>query len=264
MTGLDSGIPPEAFQTRLKKVQDWLATTLTDALVLSNLQNIYWLTGTAQYSNFVLPRPEYGDPVLFVRRNVERAEAECKTCEIRPLMKTTDWTEFLGAILGSINGKQVGMELSFLPATYYLRYQEALAGASIVEVGEPMRRLRMVKDDFEIARHEAAGKIAEKTQLAAQETCKPGNTECDVAAAMVKIARGNCAEHFCMYYARAFFNNWFIVASGNPSDGANLWTPSSFPIMSGAGTDPAMPFGASERVLQAGDMVVTDYAMIYK
>ena len=122
----------------------------------------------------------------------------------------------------------------------------------------------MVKDDYEIARHEAAGKIAQETQLAAREACIPGNTECDVAAAMVGVARKNGAEHFCMYYARTFFTNWFIVASGNPNDGANLWTPSSFPIMSGAGTDPATPFGTSERVLESGDMVVTDYGLIYK
>jgi hypothetical protein len=44
------------------------------------------------------------------------------------------------------------MELSFLPTTYFLRYQEFLPGTKIVEVGEQVRRLRMVKDEFEIAR----------------------------------------------------------------------------------------------------------------
>jgi Xaa-Pro aminopeptidase len=264
MNALTSAIPPQAFAARLKKVQEWLSSSPVDVLVLSNLQNIYWLTGTAQYANLILPRPEHGDPILFVRRNFERAQGECNACDVRPLNKTGDWVDNVQDTLGSIEGKQIGMELSLIPATYYLRYQENLPGASIVEVGEQMRRLRMVKDQYEIERHQVAGTIATKTQLAARDACRPGNTECDVAAVMAKVSKENGAEHFCMYYARAFFNNWFIVASGNPADGANLWTPSSFPIMSGAGTDAAIPYGASERVLEAGDMVVTDYAMIYK
>ena len=99
MIGVDLNVPVSAFSARIKKVQDWLSTTTTDVLVLHNLQNIYWLTGTAQFANFVLPRPEVGDPVLFVRRNVERAQAECQACEVRPLLKTADWVEYCTALL---------------------------------------------------------------------------------------------------------------------------------------------------------------------
>ncbi len=263
MTASDSGgIPRHAFQARMKKTQDWISGV--DALALHSLQNIYWLTGTAQFATLIVPRPELGEPVLFVRRNIERAKQECTTCEVRPLVKTTDWADYLKTLFGSFNGRGVGIELSMLPTTYYLRYEKMLAGAKIAEVGEQFRRLRMVKDSYEIARHTDAGQIVSKTQAAAREACKPGVTESEVAGEMVKVARANGAEHYSNYYSRSFFFNWFIVASGQPGDGQNLWVPSTFPIMSGAGTDPAIPYGPGTRVLRSGDMVVADYAVIYK
>lgn len=199
-----------------------------------------------------------------MRRNVERAKQECTTCEVRPLVQTTDWADYLKILFGTFDGRSVGIELSMLPTTYYLRYEKMLAGAKILEIGEQFRKLRMVKDPYEIARHKEAGLIVSKTQEAARNACKAGATECEVAGVMIKVARGRGTEHYSSFYSRSFFFNWFIVASGQPGDGSDLWTPSTFPVLSGAGTDPAIPYGPGTRVLRPGDMVVADYAVIYK
>ncbi|MHA1733460.1 MAG: M24 family metallopeptidase [Promethearchaeota archaeon] len=246
-------IPPGFFRARLDKTRAFAGENGFDALCLLNLQNIYWISGTAQFGVLVV-FPE-DDPVLLVRRNFERALEETVLEDVRETRKTTDVVGVLTEKLSGVDGKKVGIELGFIPATLFQKYQSMLAGAELADVGGVMRRLRMVKDEHEIARHELGGAVAQKTQEALQEALVLGVREVDLAAEMVYACKKNSGEHFSIYYARWFANNWFIVASGK-----NLWTPSSFPIMAGGGFDPAIPYGSTERVLRDGDMVVADYA----
>nr|MDO8085781.1 Xaa-Pro peptidase family protein [Candidatus Sigynarchaeum springense] len=251
------------FKARLKKAQAWIEGSRHDAIVLINTRNIYWLSGSAQASHLVINKGK--DPILLVRRNIDLAREHSWFPKewIRPLGSTRDTIDAVINELPEGKGK-VGMELNGLPASYYLSFAKGFgSGVQIENVSEGIRGLRMVKDAGELEKIAAAAKVAEKTQEVVYEMTMnhfvPGTTERDIAAEMVHVAKKNRSEHYCIYDNNAFtnYNNFFIVTSGDA-----LWKPSTFPIMSGAGFSPAIPFGPSDKVLKEGDMLVCDYAVL--
>lgn len=228
-----------------------------------NTRNIYWLTGSAQASHLVIVKGQ--DPVLLVRRNIDLAKQHSWFPQswIKPLGSTKDT---IGTVMSGLKGSKgkVGMELNGLPASYYLTFSKGFGTSIQVEnVSDALRNMRMVKDAGEIEKIENAAKCAEKTQDVVyhmtMENFKPGTTEREIAAEMLRVAKLNRSEHYSIYDNNMFtnFNNFFIVTSGAP-----LWTPSTFPIMSGAGFSPAIPYGPSDKVLKEGDMLVCDYAVL--
>ncbi|MHA1682306.1 MAG: M24 family metallopeptidase [Promethearchaeota archaeon] len=250
------------FQRRLAGLQARLKEDGIGAALLLNTRNIYWISGAAQASQLIVP--SQGDPTLLVRRNINLARKHSWFDDgwIKPLKSTGDAIRECKATTGQGNSA-VGMELSGLPATYYFKFRDGFGSqVKIVNVTGTLRELRAVKDTGEIEILRAAGRVAQKTQEVVYEMTEnftPGTSEKDIAAEMVRIAKKNRAEHYSIYDNNMFtnFNNFFIVASGEA-----LWTPSTFPIMSGSGFSPAIPYGPSDRVLQEGDMLVCDYGMI--
>jgi Xaa-Pro aminopeptidase len=254
--------PSFDFEARLQRVQAFLDESGINAMILLNTRNIYWLTGSAQASHLIIARGK--DPVLMVKRNIDLARAHSwfPADWIRPLGSTKDAIACATELVGDA-GTRIGMELNGLPASHYLNYVKGFDGFTIENVSEPLRNLRAIKDAGEIAKVEQAARVAGMTQdvvyAMVQESFTPGTTERDVAAEMIHVAKKNRSEHYSIYDNNMFtnFNNFFIVASGE-----SLWTPSTFPIMSGAGFSPAIPFGQSDRELHPGDILVCDYAVV--
>ncbi|MBD3186763.1 M24 family metallopeptidase [Candidatus Bathyarchaeota archaeon] len=251
------------FHRRIETVKESMNRNDIDAILLLNTRNIYWLSGAAQASQLVLPRD--GDPILMVKRNIELAlkHSWFEESWIQPLGSTS---EAISMVKSTMDGKDgtIGMELAGLPTTYFFKFKKGLGpDIEISNISKILRECRMVKDYKELERCRVAARVAEKTQGVVyemlMENFKTGITEKDVAAEMIRVAKKNRAEHYCIYSNNMYtnFNNFFILTSGEA-----LWTPSTFPIMSGTGFSPAIPFGVSDRELQEGDMVVCDYGLI--
>ncbi|MHA1371725.1 MAG: M24 family metallopeptidase [Promethearchaeota archaeon] len=253
------------FNLRLERLMARVETSGLRAIILNNTRNIYWVSGSAQASQLIVPA--CGSPLLMVKRNIDLARRHSWFPDewIVQMKATKDVVEKTFELVDQQDKTiKVGMELSGLPTTFYFKYKNLFGDrVDFVNISGMLRDLRMVKDGGEIAKIVAAAKVAEKTQEVVYENVvmnfKPGLTERDVAAEMVYVAKKNRSEHYCIYDNNNFtnFNNFFIVASG-----ASLWMPSTFPIMSGSGFSPAIPYGPSDRELKDGDIVVCDYAVL--
>ncbi|MBD3255425.1 MAG: M24 family metallopeptidase [Candidatus Lokiarchaeota archaeon] len=244
------------YESRIKKVKQFIDRKNLDYVIVTNLQNLYWLTGTAQYGSLLLKAED--DPKLFVRRNFFRAKKESIVNDIVELKKTSQITDHIINCSPNIEHPKIGMELDSLPTSYYQYYKKLLNQAEILNVEMKLRKLRMIKDQKEIEIHKKAGEVAQKTQEKLAGILKPGLREHEIAAEVMKEAIKNKSVHFSNVN-NAFGRNWFILTSGD-----GLWTPSSFPILSGNGFSPAIPYGYSDRKFQDGDMVVCDFAIIYE
>lgn len=253
------------FEARLASLQGRLEAGGIDAAILLNTRNIYWLAGTAQSAHLLVAPGR--EPVLLVKRNIELARQHSWFPEewIVPMRSTKDVVSAVGKMTGtSATGKIIGMELNGLPASFYLKYKELLGEKhAIKNISALLQGLRTIKDAAEIEKVRKAARVASMTQDVVHEMVmedfKPGTTERDVASEMVRVAKKNGSMHFCIYSNNNFmnFNNFFVIASGEA-----LWTPSIFPIMSGLGSSPAVPYGASDRVLAPGDILVCDYGVL--
>ncbi len=243
------------YEIRFKKTFNLIEEEELDYILITNLQNLYWLTGTAQYGVLLLSKT--GESNLFIRRNFFRAQKESVLKDVIELKKTSQIVEYLKKDHPSLENLRIGMELDTLPASYFLSYQSMLKGVEIVNIEIKLRRLRMIKDSAELEIMRQAGKVAEKSQEVIPQILKPGIRENEVAAEVMHASMKNGSMHFTI--VNGYLKNWFILASGK-----NLWVPSTFPILSGSGTSNAVPYCYSDRRLVKGDIVMCDYAVLYQ
>lgn len=244
------------YESRLDKTKALMKRLELNFLIITNIQNLYWLSGTAQYGVLVLS--EYEKPALFIRRNFFKAQEKTHIDNIIELKKTSQIKEYLDKSSKSLDSIKIGMELDSLPASFYLYYKDMLNGAEIKNVELELRRLRMVKDKKELELYRKAARVAQKAQERIPKVLKPGIKEYEVAAEVIHTAMKNQSVHFSNVNS-TFGENWLILASGE-----NLWTPSYFPILSGDGISNAIPYGYSDRKIKEGDIIMCDYAINYR
>lgn len=243
------------FKLRIKKVLAFIEKNNLDYILITNLQNLYWLSGTGQYGVMLIHKKN--EPVIFIRRNFFRAQEESKLYELVELKKTSQIIEYIKKENRNLDDLNIGMELDSLPASYYLNYLKLLKGSQIINIEIELRKLRMIKDQKEIEILREAGKIAQKAQERIPKILKPGIKEYEVAAEVMQESMKNKSMHFSI--VNSYLENWFIVASGE-----NLWTPSTFPVLAGNGHSNAIPMCYSDRTINKGDIVMCDYAILYK
>jgi Xaa-Pro dipeptidase len=244
------------YKERLRKVSNLLEKNDIDYALISNLQNLYWLTGTAQYGLLLISKKE--DLQLFIRRNYFKAKEESYLNDIIELKSTSQVSDYLQENHSNLEKVTIGMELDSLSASFYLYYKKLLKNADLKNIELDLRKLRMVKDQRELELLREAAKTAQKAQETIPDLLRSGMRENDIAAEVMRTAIKNKSTHFSNVNS-TFGRNWFIVASGK-----NLWIPSSFPILSGDGFSDAIPYGYTERKLKKGDIVMCDYAVNYK
>ena len=86
--------------------------------------DLYYFTGTTQNAHLVVPAE--GEPVLLVRRTLERARAESPLERIEALRSLRDLAAALDG--AGVSGGRLGFELDVLPALRYLDYAKRLSG----------------------------------------------------------------------------------------------------------------------------------------
>ena len=99
--------------------------------------------------------PVAGEPVLLVRRVLERARAESPLERIEPLRSLAALAAALASV-GLESGARIGLELDVLPARLYLGYGRRLPESELGDCSPAVRRVRARKSDWELARMRAA------------------------------------------------------------------------------------------------------------
>jgi Xaa-Pro dipeptidase len=106
-----------------------------------------------------------GDPVLLVRRGIERAEADSPLADVRPLGSL----RALGPVLAERGVRRLGLEMDVLPAARYLRYGQLLEGIELADGAPALASVRAVKSEWEAGRMRLAA-----AQLGAAFRAAPG------------------------------------------------------------------------------------------
>src|SRR6516165_1647232 len=127
-------VPREELERRWAKVRRFMDC---DSLVI--LQNVdqFYLTGTLQTGLLWFPRE--GEPLLAVRKSLERAKTESALKNIVPL-KT--YSELPGLIPNP--GETVGFETDVLPVSTYQQLSKYFPKSKIVDGSTAVRNARAV------------------------------------------------------------------------------------------------------------------------
>jgi Xaa-Pro aminopeptidase len=217
-----------AAATRVDRAREAMADKGLPALLITNRDNVGWISGFTGSSGFVLLTP---DRALFATdsRYWTQADRECRGFE--QVRLATSAPDEIAEVLASLQTKAIGFESAHLTHRMHQVYREKLpTHIDFVPTDRLIDDLRLVKDSEEIALIEAACGVADRAWSHIQAFLKPGAVERDV---MLEL------EWYMRKQERAEVAFDTIVASGPRS---------------------ALPHGrAAERAMQSGDFVTLDF-----
>ncbi|HWM02021.1 MAG TPA: Xaa-Pro peptidase family protein [Actinophytocola sp.] len=227
-----SATDPTALRARLGRAREAAGTAGVDAMLMAPGSDLRYLLGGSG-SSFerltCLVLPTGGQPVLVVPKLEAPGYAAVPTGELGVELAT--WVDdedpyaLVASLLGGVSRVAVG---DVMPALHVLGLRRVLPDAEQVLAGPIVRELRMRKDATEIDGLRRAGAAIDRVHARMAEFVRVGRTEAeagaDIAAAIVE--EGHAVAEF---------------------------------VIVGSGPNGASPHhGVSDRVLEAGDVVVVD------
>lgn len=227
-------LPAMDFAGRARRVRETAAAAGCDGLLVTNLVNVRYLTGFTGSAALLLMLP---DELLFVTdgRYQERSAEELARAGVdaRIEIGRTQAAQQETISTAAKGIARLGLEADHVTWAQQQKFAaEWFAGAELVPTEALIAELRLVKDDGEIARIEAACAIADAALANVRHRLLDGPTEADFALELDVEMRHLGAE------APSFDT---IVASG-PNGAKPHATPGSRPI--GDGDLVVLDFGA--------------------
>ncbi|SMF82580.1 Xaa-Pro dipeptidase [Tistlia consotensis] len=199
------------YEARIARTKAEMAARGLDALVVTDVANMHWLTGYDGWSFYtpqcVVIGQELEQP-LWIGRGIDvngaRVTTFLKPEHIHPypddyvqtpLKHPMGWA---GQVLEGygLGGKRIGVETD----SYYFSpralgaLQGALPNASFQDADLLVNWLRIVKSPAEIALMQQAGEIMDLVMSTAIESIDPGVRQCDAAAAIYRAAVSGTPE----------------------------------------------------------------------
>jgi len=178
--------PRDEIDRRLEALRAALAGDGLDAALIVQHTDLAYFSGTNQQAHLVVPAA--GDPVLLVRRVLERARAESPLERIEPLRSLGGLSAAL-ASAGIENGATIGLELDVLPARLFLGYQRRLSDHQLGDCSPAVRRVRARKSDWELARMRAAAEQVRQGAEAVPGLLRAGTRESQVQLEVERVLR---------------------------------------------------------------------------
>jgi Xaa-Pro aminopeptidase len=228
--------PPDALAARVSRLQALLADRQLDAVIVTNLPNIAYLTGFFASAAAVVATKDHmvliGDG-----RYAQALEARAQEWSfIRPveLQPGSSYDQAIVDAIEPLKGLRIGFEATHLTVRRHRFFASALIDRGwrtpLIETDGVVEELRVRKDAWEIERLRAGGEKLSSVAMCILSKVLAGRSESDIAAEIDRELRA-------AGFDRPAFDT--IVA---------------------AGPNAALPHGrAGRRQIEAGDLVVLDF-----
>ncbi len=162
---------------RLQNLRGMLEASSLEALLITDILNVRYISGFTGSAGVVLATFD-SIHLLTDSRYTEQAAEECPGITVSQIQ--TPWIHAAQGLIKRLNIRKVGFE------DHSLNYHDwhaldSATEASLVPAGDPVARLRWVKDDAEISATREAVRIIDLTFEQVMRVLRPGITERDVA-----------------------------------------------------------------------------------
>ena len=228
-----------------------------DAALLLHHRDILYSAGTARPAALLVspcsgPVPSEPRAVLFVRRGLEYARCEATVARVEPMGGLSGVARVFAEL--GLAGGVLGTELDLVAVNLYHRLLEVFPTWSLADASPLVLAQRLVKDEAEVSVTRRAAAVADAGHLDVPHFVAPGVSELALAAGVEVAMRRAGHEGFQPLRHPEARGAGILVMSGEHltvRGGHGL-------VVTGAGQSPGMPYGPSERVFEAGDLVVVD------
>jgi Xaa-Pro dipeptidase len=245
--------PITEIRDRILGIQRLLQEASLDGLLALQTMDLFYFSGTLQDGSLWIPCE--GEPVLLVRRSLERARAESPLPEIHALESPKQLAHWIGQRRPS----RIGLELDVLPAREFLRIQESLPEARFEDATPLIRRVRQIKSAFEIHWMREAGRREARVYQHLPRWIREGRSELEFSAEIERALR--LEGHQGLVRLRRWINE---LHYGPVVSGTSACYPNYFDGPVGAlGLCPAAPQGAGTRRIRRNEPVLVDISFGY-
>ena len=214
------------FKERLVEFERRLSDAGIDVALITDEDNVYYLTGYYDYLHMEFGRPTIlvvsasaGTLLITPTIDLNSAEASAQVDRIAAWNDGMgkEWRQELPDVLN--NAATVAIEPDAMPPLVRKYIDEATGGASLANAAELLANMRMIKSahELQLARH--AGEVANAMMQAGREAIADGVAEFEVALASSRAGTRKAAELLSAHYTDGDMspNTHFlqIMASGD-------------------------------------------------
>ncbi len=177
--------PEHILKQRLSRLKEELARRGIDAIMVRTRSTFTYLTGT-KWLRPALLVPVDGEPIAFIAKNEE--EGFLERTWIRSIVTYTDGGDLMAKVSGTIRGygyKVMGLDYSLdrdAYAVFYEMFRRLNPTVKVVDVGQMIMEMRMIKDEHELNAIRQAGRIAVRAMERVLSAIEEGVSETDIAA----------------------------------------------------------------------------------
>ena len=239
---------PAELERRIVALRHALRAAGLDCAVVVEATGLVYLTGVMADAHLVVPVDD--EPVLLVRRGLERVQAESRLDDVRPMRSLRE----LRDVLDAAGARRVGFELDVLPAARYLRYRDLLDGIEIADAAGVLAGLRAEKSTWEVGMVQRAARQLDAAFAAAPALVAEQPTDLAVQIELERVLRH--AGHQGPMRFRGLNGQMFYGAVLGGPDGAVA--PWSDTPLGGPGVNAAVARGPGGWQLRDGDAVTVD------
>lgn len=238
---------------RLKRFQEKLIAHEVDGAIIVQKTDLYYFSGSDQDAHLWVPAS--GQPLLMVRKSMDRAMKDAVIEPIVPLNSLSQIPEYIQGHGGKDPGR-IGLEMDVLPVNRYLAYQRLFPEREMVDVSLLIRETRMIKSAYEISCITRAALMADNTYEKIPGFLKESETEIDLTYRVEAFYRSQ--GHPGIIPSRGFNNE---ALYGQIASGKGAATPSnSGGATGGKGLGPFFSQGASLERIGRNEPILVDYA----
>jgi Xaa-Pro dipeptidase len=253
MFNTDANVPSAEIESRIARFQqDLQQQRLDGALILQN-SDLFYLCGTIQQGHLYVPA--VGEPLLMVRKSLERALAESPLDNIVPITSPKKIPDIMKS-RGLALPLRLGMELDVLPVNLFRIYEHIFQGPDIADISPSLRTQRSVKSPYEIDIIAQAARFSDQVAAHAANTIRAGMTELQLAGLVEAHARK--LGHQGIIRMRLWGGELFY---GHLLAGASAAVPSFLASPTGgSAANPAVAQGAGFARIHPHQPILLDYA----
>lgn len=220
------------YTNRLTGLRKKLENLNADAALVTKRENYMYMSGFTGTSAMLYITKNKA-VLLTDFRYVEQATAQAPAYEV--VKYNGSYTNEINRLIGNELKTVLAFEDSYVTYRDYRQFKDNLNVSEMIPLGISIEELRRVKDESEMRLIRQAVKIADDAFAHILDYLKPGVAEVEIAAEM----------------------EYFMKKQG--ASGA------SFDTIIASGLRSSMPHGvASDKKLEAGDVITMDYGALYK
>ncbi len=248
--------PHEEVERRLARLRTGMDKQEMEGLLVIQKMNLYYLSGTTQHGFLFVPLE--GQPLLMIKRELERARAESPVVNVVPLRSDREIPSLIQAHHGKVPST-VGLEMDVLPVRDYFKFHKLFPGAQFTDASSVLGETRKIKSLFEIGLMRKAGEIGMKVYQEAGQILKEGMTEIEFGGRLEATAKKYGHEGLLRVRSLNYEAYTWHVLSGLTG---GIVSQSDSP-MGGLGLSPAFPVGASLKAMKAREPILVDFGTCF-